>query len=217
MKLVKFQEEEEERLGKWKEFLVQQEESGRASRSKEDDTESVVSEVTEQSRDPDQAPSEKRDDSAEQCTAVSEVTTVEKVNEGDENSSEKPSEGSVPPKEAPSNQHGKPRQVKTWADISPSLNQIDQLMSLRIKKKGNVKLEKSRSENRDLPSIDEAGGGSEDENEATDCTNAPTVENNSSDKLPPELGFPWNEELVSLVRGGVPKELRGEVAFFHWL
>lgn len=209
MKLVKFQEEEEERLGKWKEFLVQQEESGRASRSNEDNTEPVVSEVTEQSRDSDQAPSEKRDASAEQCTAVSGVPTVEKVSEGDGNSSEKPSEGSVPPKEAPSNQHGKPRQVKTWADISPSLNQIDKLMSLRIKKKSNVKHQDIRCENRDLPSIDEAGGGSEDENEATDSTNAPTVENSS-----PELGFPWKEELASLVRGGVPKDLRGEVASF---
>ncbi|XP_057801389.1 uncharacterized protein LOC131016707 isoform X1 [Salvia miltiorrhiza] len=209
-----YKEEEEERLAKWKGFLVQQEESTRASHAKEDETEPVVSEVAEQSRDLGQTASEERDDSAEQSAAISEVTAVEKVSGDDGNSSEKRSEGSVPPKEAPSNQNRKPREVKTWADISQSLNCIDHLMSLRIKKKGSVKRENKRCENNDLPSIDEArsdSGGSEDDNERNDSADAPTVETSANDKLPPETSFPWKEELAALVRLGVPKELRGEV------
>ncbi|KAL1565961.1 GTPase-activating protein gyp3-like [Salvia divinorum] len=209
-----YKEEEGERLAKWRGFLVQQEESTRASQAKEDDTEPVVSEVTEEPRDLSQTASEERDDSAEQSTAISEVTAVEKVSGEDENSSEKRSEGSLPPKEAPSNQHRKPREVKTWADISSSLNSLDHLMSLRIKKNGNVKHEKIRCENNDLPSIDEAradSGGSEDDSEKTDSADAPTVETSSSDKLPTESSFPWKQELASLVQLGVPRDLRGEV------
>ncbi|KAH6797730.1 Ypt/Rab-GAP domain of gyp1p superfamily protein [Perilla frutescens var. hirtella] len=242
-----YKEEEGERLEKWKEFLVQQEECARASHSKEEHTEPVVSEVTEQSGDPGQSTSEERDDSAEQCAAVSEVTAVEKVSGeeenpsevteqssekrddsaeqcaavsevtaienvcgGEENSSKKRSEGGLPSREAPSSQHGKRHEVKTWADISPSLNCIDHMMSVRIKKTRNMKSRNIRCESNDLPSIDEtrpSDGGSDDDNERSDTANAQT----SSDKLPPETSFSWKEELASLVRGGVPKDLRGEV------
>ncbi|KAG6386333.1 hypothetical protein SASPL_155229 [Salvia splendens] len=267
-----YKEEEGERLAKWRGFLVQQEESTRASRAKEDDTEPVVSEVTEEShdlrqtasepvvsevteephdlsptasepvvsedteephdlsptasepvvsevteepRDLIQTASEEREDSAEQSDAISEGTAVEKVSREDGNSSEKRSEGSIRPKEAPSNQHSMPREVKTWADISSSLNSIDHLMSLRIKKNANTKHEKIRCENNDLPSIDEGradSGGSEDDSERTDSAEAPTVETSSCDiLLPTESSFPWKQELASLVQLGVPRELRGEV------
>lgn len=196
---------------------MQQEESASASHAKEGDTEPVVSEVTEQSRDLGQTTSEERDASAEQSSSIAEVAAVEVVSGEDANSIEKRSEGSLPSKEAPSNQNRNPREVKTWADISPSLNCIDHLMSLRIKKNGNMKRENIRCENIDLPPIDEAksdSGGSEEDNEGIDSADAPTVETTSSDKLPPETSFPWKEELAALVRLGVPKELRGEVQFY---
>lgn len=217
LKHVTFQEEEGERSQKWKEFLEQQAEFTRPCQSKEDNTEPLVSEVTEQPSDPDQAANEGRDDSAEQCGAISEVTAVEKVSSEEGNSSEKGSVRSVSFKEAPSSQHGKPREVKTWADISPSLYCLDNMMSVRIKKSGNMNSTSMRCETNDLPSIDEArssDGGSEDDNERIDSANAPAVETSSGDKLLPEICFPTKQELESLVQGGVPKDLRGEVQFY---
>lgn len=214
---ITFQEEEGERSQKWKEFLEQQGEFTKASQSKEDNIEPVVSEVTELSSDPGQAANEGRDDSAEQCGVISEVTVVEKVSGEERNSSEKSSVRSVSFKEALSSQHGKPREVKTWADISPSLYCLDNMMSVRIKKSGNMKSRSIRCESNDLPSIDEARsshGGSEDDNERIDSANAPAVETSSGDKLLPEICFPTKEELESLVQGGVPKDLRGEVQFY---
>ncbi|KAG6401492.1 hypothetical protein SASPL_138349 [Salvia splendens] len=183
-----YEEEEEERLAKWKGFLVQEEE------------------LTEQPRDLGETATEESDGSAKQSAAISEVTAVENVSREDVNSSEKRPEVTLPPNEAPSNQPTKPREVKTWADISSSLNSLDHLMSLRIKKNGNMKCEKIRCGNNDLPSIDEVksdSGGSEHDSERTNSANAPTVETSSSDKLPPESSFPGKEELASLVQLGV--------------
>ncbi|KAL1541245.1 TBC1 domain family member 8B-like [Salvia divinorum] len=53
--------------------------------------------------------------------------------------------------------------------------------------------------------------GSEDDSKRTDSADAPTVKTSSREKLSPESCFPGKEELASLVRLGVPKDLRGEV------
>ncbi|KAI3447633.1 hypothetical protein Pfo_004298 [Paulownia fortunei] len=225
-----YKEEEEERLQKWKSFLEQQAESTSAHHCNEDNIR-PVSEVTKQSSDLAQTVSGERDDSTEQRPGGSEVTVkktepAEKVSGEADDSSEKRSvsdtqEGGVTTKEAPTTQHAKSLEVHTWAEINPSLNSIEHMMSIRVKKRENMKAEKIRLLHNNLPSIDEArssGEESEDDdkdvlydNEIIDAVNASTVESSDTDKMSPEPFFPWKEELEFLVRGGVPKDLRGEV------
>ncbi|KAL3623011.1 hypothetical protein CASFOL_031827 [Castilleja foliolosa] len=216
-----YKEEEGERLQKWKSFLEQQAESTSAHHSTEDNINHVVSELTEQSNDPAQTISGERDDSTQQKSEDPEVTTnkpepVEKVND---DSSEKNRE------EVATTQHGKLREVQTWAKISPSLSSIELMMSLRIKKRKNMGHETEHMHN-DLPSIDEErplGKESEhndddddddvfDDKEITDSPDVTAVkETSASDDISTEPSFPWKEELDFLVHGGVPKDLRGEV------
>ncbi|KAK4392192.1 TBC1 domain family member 8 [Sesamum angolense] len=240
-----YKEEEEERLQKWKSFLEQQ-----ADPTSEDIIKPVVSEDTKQPSDPAQTVSGECDDSTEPNPSGSEVTEkktelaeevseeaddsserktepVEKVSEEADDSSEKrpvsdTGEESVPSKETPATQHARPRVVQKWAEIRPSLNYIDHMMSVRVKKRKNMTDEKIIHMHNDLPSIDEARpSGEESDNEdkdvfcdkeiIDDSANASAVESSASDKMSRQPFFPWKQELEFLVQGGVPKDLRGEV------
>ncbi|XP_020549627.1 TBC1 domain family member 9B isoform X2 [Sesamum indicum] len=240
-----YKEEEEERLQKWKSFLEQQ-----AEPTSEDIIKPVVSEDTKQPSDPAQTVSGESDDSTEPSSPGSEVTEkktelaeevseeaddssekktepVEKVSEEADDSSQKrpvsdTREESVPSKETPTTQHARPRVVQTWAEINPSLNYIDHMMSVRVKKRKNMTDEKIIHMHNDLPSIDEARlSGEESDNEdkdvfcdkeiIDDSANASARESSASDKISRQPFFPWKQELEFLVQGGVPKDLRGEV------
>ncbi|KAL0333330.1 UNVERIFIED_CONTAM: TBC1 domain family member 8 [Sesamum angustifolium] len=236
-----YKEEEEERLQKWKSFLEQQ-----AEPTSEDIIKPVVSEDTKQPSDPAQTVTGESDDSTEPNPSCSEVTEkktelaeeaddssekktepVEKVSEEADDSSEKrpvsdTGEESVPSKETPATQHARPRVVQKWAEIRPSLNYIDHMMSVRVKKRKNMTDEKIIHMHNDLPSIDEARpSGEESDNEdkdvfcdkeiIDDSANASAVESSASDKMSRQPFFPWKQELEFLVQGGVPKDLRGEV------
>lgn len=78
--------------------------------------------------------------------------------------------------------------VQNWAEVRSSLSPIEDMMCRRVKNRKNEK---------HLESIQEEEPTSEESKEGL-------TENEESDS------FPW-KELESLVRGGVPRHLRGEV------
>ncbi|KAL8214451.1 hypothetical protein R6Q57_003900 [Mikania cordata] len=85
--------------------------------------------------------------------------------------------------------------VQNWAEVRSSLTPIEDMMCRRVKKRINTKNEPKISDEEHVESIQEVEPTSENSNELTD-----NEDSNS---------FPW-KELESLVRGGVPKDLRGE-------
>lgn len=213
-----YKEEEEERSDRWKDFLERQAESAQLSLnglSGDDDNQALHAEVGEQEAD----------------------VSVEKGIEGDDLSGRKhysdDSTDDVTEKEVePAAREPKTHRAQIWAEIRPSLLAIEEMMSLRVKKKTNV----SRNEldtrpGKPLPSIEEAGspkGASEDDSEdefydversesdpiqdipSNDSVNGPGT-GAASDEVSPESSFPWKEELECLVQGGVPMALRGEL------
>ncbi|KAL3646692.1 hypothetical protein CASFOL_009236 [Castilleja foliolosa] len=213
-----YKEEEGERLQKWKSFLEQQAESASVHHSNEDNIKCVVSVLIEQSSNPAQTISCERDDSTQRKPEDPEVTTnkTEPVGKVSNDSGENTRE------EVATTQYGKPREVQTWAQISPSLSSIEHMMSLRVKKGKNMGHETEHMHN-DLPSIDEERPLAEeyehgddkdafDDKEITDSPDVSSVKKTSaSDEMSSEPCFPWKEELDFLVHGGVPKDLRGEV------
>lgn len=156
--------------------------------------------------------------------------------EGDEPTGDKPgSEGftrKVLEKEVPAPKESRVHRVQIWTEIRPSLCAIEDMMSLRVKKKGSTKKNEQSTESAKLVlPFEEArspkGASEEDsedefydveKSESLDHTQD-TVSSDSSNVTAPEAtvdaplesSFPWKEELEVLVRGGVPMALRGEV------
>ncbi|XWS43656.1 hypothetical protein CRYUN_Cryun16bG0121900 [Craigia yunnanensis] len=106
--------------------------------------------------------------------------------------------------------------VERWANTRSALCTLENMMNSRVKKGKNMKNMKMNESGDHLPSIKEARspeGESEDEFEEKVCVNEISAreESNASNGASQESFFPWKEELESLVHGGVPKDLRGEV------
>ncbi|GAV84196.1 RabGAP-TBC domain-containing protein [Cephalotus follicularis] len=112
--------------------------------------------------------------------------------------------------------------VQSWGQIRLSLGSIETMMSFRVKKTNNMDDEQISVSENHLPSINESGSsGRETEEEfeeearvsetTDDPTRDPRVDSATGDDVSVEPFFPWKEELECLVRGGVPKDLRGEV------
>lgn len=121
-------------------------------------------------------------------------------------------------------QHSNETQIhkaQSWSQIRPSLGAIENMMSSRVQKRRNVVDEQETVSGDYLPCIEEAefsreASQQELENvqeKSVDIANAERVETTGVDGVSPKHLFPWIEELESLVRGGVPKDLRGEVWF----
>lgn len=91
--------------------------------------------------------------------------------------------------------------VRNWAEVRASLNTIENMMSHRVKN------ERKHSPEKHLQTIQEVGPTSEDSDEELQDN-----EQEASAEVNPESMFPW-KELESLVREGVPRDLRGEVIF----
>ncbi|XP_047337559.1 rab GTPase-activating protein 1-like [Impatiens glandulifera] len=198
-----YKEEEDERTEKWKRFIEQLVEPDQLGSS---DVEIIdKSEAGE----------------IEQKSKVDSLVSVE----GDHSSNGKPS-GDIPTESYDEGgahvtvQQAKSRKVQTWTPIRPSLHPIVKLMSARVKK--NVTEEKIPVPQDQLESIEEdkslKGEENEDhgeeffENEAIDDTlSASEKEADNKLEVEPETFFPWKEELEFLVRGGVPRDLRGEI------
>ena len=130
----------------------------------------------------------------------------------------------------------KTHKIQIWTEIRPSLRAIEDMMSVRVKKKKDLSNHNHDTGTRKLLSaIEEAksprGASEEDsEDEFYDVEKSdPAQEAPSSDNanglvvgipaflLPVESSFPWREELEVLVRGGVPMALRGEVGIISVL
>lgn len=132
--------------------------------------------------------------------------------------------------DAPSAKDTQTHKIQTWTEIRSSLRAIEDMMSVRVKKKKDLSNNNQDAGTRKLlSSIEEAksprGVSEEDsEDEFYDVEKSdPAQEAPSSDNvsglvvgipaflLPVESSCPWREELEVLVRGGVPMALRGEV------
>ncbi|KAJ6913779.1 TBC1 domain family member 8B isoform X4 [Populus alba x Populus x berolinensis] len=101
----------------------------------------------------------------------------------------------------------KANKVQSWSWTRPSLHVIENMMSSRVKNIKDMKYRHNTINGDHLPSIKKTGssGGASDDN-----VDKSTEETNVDSKESPESFFPW-KELEFLVRGGVPKDLRGEV------
>ncbi|KAG2690381.1 hypothetical protein I3760_09G183700 [Carya illinoinensis] len=196
-----YKEEEGERSDKWKDFLEQLAQSPQPCSSEEEPKETLQVDATE-------------------CKAE---TISEGINEVDASSGRNfisdGSNESDPKEGAPLSKETKTQKVQTWTEIKPSLGAIENMMTFRVQKRKNMIDEQKNVRGDHLPSIEEtepSGGASEEELEGVNKTlddnvNAVTLENAAFDEVSPKQLFPWMEELESLVRGGVPKDLRGEV------
>ncbi|KAK8555057.1 hypothetical protein V6N13_103787 [Hibiscus sabdariffa] len=114
-------------------------------------------------------------------------------------------------------------------DFRPTLQAIEDMMSMRVKKKGILsKDEQKASRGKPLTPTEDArspkGASEEDsDDEFYDAERSDPVQDSptsgsgstrtggGADAAPTESLFPWKEELEVLVRGGVPMALRGEL------
>ncbi|XP_058771057.1 GTPase-activating protein gyp3-like isoform X1 [Vicia villosa] len=157
-------------------------------------------------------------------TETKEVTGLGKTSEGGDSSRRESfsdcSTRNNSPKELHHLKESKTRKVQRWAEIRPSLSTIEEILSCRVKKGKNMKGGEINGSDGHLPSIEKSepveGDSEEDSqgkvstNETLDGGNGSRAENDLMDRNLPELFSPW-KELESLVQGGVPKDLRGEV------
>ncbi|KAM1053716.1 hypothetical protein ACFX2I_001129 [Malus domestica] len=209
-----YKEEEEERSERWKSFLELQAES----------TELPVDGL-----------SKGQDNSVVEASAKELDSNSEKGVDGDDLSDQKtgsdsPTKSDNDKEELAANDK-KAHGIQIWNEIRPSLHAIENLMSIRIKKKKNnlSKHEQDTGTGKPLTSIEEARspkGASEEDSEdefydverSDPVQDVPSSDSLSasatgavSDTVDSESLFPWKEELEVLVRGGVPMALRGEL------
>ncbi|KAK7343244.1 hypothetical protein VNO77_11842 [Canavalia gladiata] len=222
-----YKEEEEERSDRWKLFLDRQAESSElaTNRLTVGEGEKILG-----------------DDAAEQQADAS----LEKLVDGHEASNQTPggsdstTENGSQKEEIPASEETRVHRVQLWTEIRPSLHTIEDMMSIRVKKKtGSVKDERNKKgvskdeqiiDSMKSPShADDAkspkGACEEDSDEEfydversdpspdmplVDGT-GPSANGIAADAAPLEASGPWKEELEVLVRGGVPMALRGEL------
>ncbi|XP_056172392.1 uncharacterized protein LOC115674143 isoform X4 [Syzygium oleosum] len=198
-----YKEDEDERSEKWKNFLEQQADVAQNCWSERLHKERLQSGVSEHG----------------------DGTVSDRPAEGDDPSENKPSDGSIgssPEREVHSTENLKSDKVPRWANVRPVLGAIENMMSFRIKKAKIVEDDLKGVNGAHLPTVDEVshlGQTSEEDSEgdveideaSNGSTNSSNGERAVSEGTPLESSFPWREELECLVRGGVPKDLRGEV------
>ncbi|KAI4351206.1 hypothetical protein L6164_005585 [Bauhinia variegata] len=217
-----YKEEEEERSDRWKSFLERQTESAHLAQNGSNvdvDENSFVVEDVKKEAD----------------------ANLEKDVDGHESSIQEPKSDSAAEndgqkEEVPASKVEKIHRVQLWTEIRPSLHAIENMMSIRVKKKiGSVKYEKNKksglkdeqiagTENSHSHTGDtkpQKGACEEDSDDefydaersdpSQDVPSADSVNASANDALQPESSSPWKEELEVLVRGGVPMALRGEL------
>ncbi|KAH0637893.1 hypothetical protein KY290_038255 [Solanum tuberosum] len=195
-----YREEEEERSEKWKGFLDNQEESSQPHASEQLDVRTVDLEVINQQQTvPAQASQEEGNDPVGE-NPVSDIKRESDLK-----------------RELPAYLPEKSCHAYTWSEIRASLSLIDHLMSFRVKKTPKTKVKLSTDVHNHLATIkepeelEEENGEERSVNEELgDGTNTSAEVGSADSGVSPELSFPW-KELEFLVRGGVPRDLRGEV------
>ncbi|XP_039037406.1 ecotropic viral integration site 5 protein homolog isoform X2 [Hibiscus syriacus] len=207
-----YKEEEEERSDRWNDFLERQAESaqlpingisseeGKEASLAAEDGNNVVEKGTE------------GDDLSERKSGSDSLS---------ENDTEKEKMQSAPAKRV--------HQIQIWTEIRPTLRAIEDMMSIRVKKK-DILSEDEQKTSRGKPltptedSRSPKGASEEDsDDEFYDAERSDPVQDSptsgsgctrtggAADAAPTESLFPWKEELEVLVRGGVPMALRGEL------
>ncbi|KAK8561848.1 hypothetical protein V6N13_149003 [Hibiscus sabdariffa] len=226
-----YQKEEKERLERWKIFLGQLTKHMEPSLSEEEDRDtSRPTDVATINVKEDDDEKEHEVTSSAKVTELNEEVASEGSNEGDAPTA-KPGSAGLPeiyteePFSAYSTESERERevqlaeetttcQVKRWAKTRPAICAIENMMESRVKKGKKMKY---MNESGDLPpSIkDETSPDqeSDDEFEEKVCVNEirTTEESSTGNDASQETPFPWKEELESLVLGGVPKDLRGQI------
>ncbi|XWS66099.1 hypothetical protein CRYUN_Cryun05aG0171400 [Craigia yunnanensis] len=207
-----YQEEEEERSDRWNDFLERQAESAQL----------LINEI----------PLEEGKEISHVETAEYGNNEIQKGAEGDDfcekkSESDSLSENDTEKEEVQSEPEKRVHRIQIWAEIRPSLRAIEDIMSIRIKKKGSLlKDEQETGQAKPLTPTGDARfpkGASEEDSEdefydaerSDPVKDAPTSDSMSTTTgaaaAPTESLFPWKEELEVLVRGGVPMALRGEL------
>nr|DAD26016.1 TPA_asm: hypothetical protein HUJ06_027484 [Nelumbo nucifera] len=179
-----YQEEEEERSERWKNFLERQADSAQLPvNGVSEEGESTISHAE---------------------GTVLEAETVSEASTQEEGSAESrgvfvsgDSTENVPAKELSATKKIKHHKIQIWAEIRASLGAIEHMMSFRVAKRKNLlKTDQESGSGNHLPPIEEA---------------RPSKVNSASEEASTDNFFPWKEELECLVRGGVPMALRGEL------
>ncbi|KAL1189044.1 Rab GTPase-activating protein 22 [Cardamine amara subsp. amara] len=202
-----YKEEEEERSDRWNSFLKDHAESGVSSQYDHQHPSEYDQRIDENLN---KGGSEGKDLHTDK--PGSDLTTGN-AREGDEEPNGKKNVG----------------RVQLWTEIRPSLQAIEDLMSVRVKTKGsysNGELEAHKLKS--SPSTAEADSskgvaGNDSEDEFYDVEKSDPVQDGSSDGTSVSSisaaadaaslvsACPWKEELEVLVRGGAPMALRGEL------
>ncbi|XP_019441616.1 PREDICTED: rab GTPase-activating protein 1-like [Lupinus angustifolius] len=208
-----YKEEEVERSDRWISFLERQAESSEFATDRlgvEEDETVLRAQASEQEAD----------------------AGTEKAVDGDELGSQKPGSDTTAENNSQKEETEVDR-VQLWTEIRPSLRSIEDMMSIRVKKKtvsmkniGNKKrLLKDEQIVGDGKSLSHTDGFVEDSDDefydverSDPSPDTPIVDGTSAsangiaaDTGTLEASFPWKEELEVLVRGGVPMALRGEL------
>ncbi|KAJ8564919.1 hypothetical protein K7X08_001379 [Anisodus acutangulus] len=203
-----YKEEEEERSDRWKDFLERQAEPAQLTingvstddNSSKPDTEPLLQEASSFSQNGD----EDNDQTVEKC------------------GSEGHPEGATEKDDTTTSVERKTHQAQIWSEIRPTLRAIEDMMSIRVKKKVNMaKNEQDRGLQEHLPAVEEVSatkaeseGDSEDEfydlerSESMDRYELGSMRDVSLNESISHLA---KEELECLVQGGVPMALRGEL------
>ncbi|KAG4181149.1 hypothetical protein ERO13_A10G208300v2 [Gossypium hirsutum] len=208
-----YKEEEEERSDRWNDFLERQAESAQLPVNGRPSEEGKETSHAAEDGDSEVKKGTERDDLCERKSGSDNLS---------ENDTEKEKVQSAPEK--------KVHQIQIWTEIRPSLRAIEDMMSVRVKKKGILsKDEQKTSQGKPLTPTEDArspkGASEEDsDDEFYDAERSDPVQDSptsgsgstrtgggADDADPTESLFPWKEELEVLVRGGVPMALRGEL------
>ncbi|MFQ6646826.1 hypothetical protein Gotur_019763, partial [Gossypium turneri] len=205
-------EEEEERSDRWNDFLERQAESAQLPVNGRPSEEGKETSHAAEDGDSEVKKGTERDDLCERKSGSDNLS---------ENDTEKEKVQSAPEQ--------KVHRIQIWTEIRPSLQAIEDMMSVRVKKKGILsKDEQKTSQGKPLTPTEDArspkGASEEDsDDEFYDAERSDPVQDSptsgsgstrtgggADDAAPTESLFPWKEELEVLVRGGVPMALRGE-------
>ncbi|XP_023005911.1 ecotropic viral integration site 5 protein homolog isoform X2 [Cucurbita maxima] len=209
-----YKEEEEERCHKWENFLDQVATPFQPSPLKEElNTNTLQAETSERQEETELGRCSTGDDST-----ASKSDTVDATDSSPEKLLEPPIET-------------RKRVVQTWCQTRPSLNAIEIMMGSRVKKK-IMKDEKTSYRGVHVPPLEGAESCPEEEeafcsgavNRRTSATGVgrrgeECISNSVKpserdgvvgDGVSEDQLFPWKKELECLVRGGLPKDLRGE-------
>ncbi|XP_038993103.1 EVI5-like protein isoform X2 [Hibiscus syriacus] len=211
-----YKEEEEERSGRWNDFLERQAEyAGLPMNEMPSEEENEVSRIEAAEDGNNEA---QKGDGDNLCKKKSDSDSL---SENDDTEKEKVLY--APEKIG--------HRTKIWTEIRPSIRVIEYMMTISIQKTGGVsKEEQETGQTKPLSPAGDArctkGAPEEDsEDEFYDAysersdpgQDAPTIDNTDTipgaaeNAAPTESLHPWKEELEVLVRGGVPMTLRGEV------